>query len=103
MELIRRKGGGNYKPRARREKLRFDFRHEQLLSMLTLAKKSTETAGRRPRYEGASTKKAVFLLEETKKRHLRAGDGAMLCECFANGLKISPRCDGGLAHRWRAP
>lgn len=49
-------------------------------------------------------KKIVFLLgEHKKKRHLRAGDGAMLCECFANGLKISPRCDGGLAHRWRAP
>lgn len=79
------------------------FRHKQSLSIQTLAKKSTETAGRRPGYKEASTKKAVFLLGEQKKRHLRAGDGAMLCECFANGLKISPRCDGGLAHRWRAP
>ena len=55
------------------------------------------------RLQGSKHKKAVFLLGEHKKRHLRAGDGAMLCECFANGLKISPRCDGGLAHRWRAP
>lgn len=102
MELIRRKGGRNYKTRARREKRRFDFRHKKSLSMLTLAKKDTETAGRRPRYKEVSTKK-VFFSEDTKKRHLRAGDGAMLCECFANGLKISPRCDGGLAHRWRAP
>ena len=55
------------------------------------------------RLQGSKHKKVVFLLGEQKKRHLRAGDGAMLCECFANGLKISPRCDGGLAHRWRAP
>lgn len=103
MELIRRKGGRNYKPRARKEKRRFDFRHKKSLSIQTLAKKSTETEGHRPRYKEVSTRKTVFLLGEHKKRHLRAGDGAMLCECFANGLKISPRCDGGLAHRWRAP
>lgn len=85
------------------ERRRFGFRHKKSFSIQTLAKKSTETEGRRPRYKEVSTKKQFFSSESTKKRHLRAGDGAMLCECFANGLKISPRCDGGLAHRWRAP
>jgi hypothetical protein len=80
MELIRRKGGRNYKPRARKGKRRFDFRHKQSLSIQTLAKKNTETAGRRPGYKEASTKKQCFS-SENKKNAISEQETAL---CFAS-------------------
>lgn len=49
--------------------------------MLTLARKNTETEGRRPRYKEASTKNTVFLLGEHKKNAISEQETAL---CFAS-------------------
>ena len=61
-----KKGRSQRQNVGKEERRRFGFRHKKSLSIQTLAKKSTETEGRRPRYKEVSTKK-VFLLGEHKK------------------------------------
>lgn len=63
------------------ERRRFGFRHKKSLSIQTLAKKSTETEGRRPRHKEVSTKKTVFLLGEHKKNAISEQETAL---CFAS-------------------
>ena len=62
-----KKGRSQRQNVGKEERRRFGFRHKKSLSIQTLAKKSTETAGRRPRYKEVSIKKTVFLLGEHKK------------------------------------